>query len=68
MSNERKFLHDISTPLTASYTMLEDALDRLKSSSSADHVEETERLERALKALKSAISLIAARREEICKK
>lgn len=67
MSNERKFIHDISTPLTASYTMLEDALDKIKSAPSQSHADEIESLERALKALKTAIKLLAARREEICK-
>ena len=59
---ERKFLHDISNPLTIAQGMTESVLDTLKGQSGIDEKVIT-RLEKAVKAMERMGGSIRARRE-----
>ncbi|MBI3544122.1 MAG: hypothetical protein HY075_12700 [Deltaproteobacteria bacterium] len=60
---ERKFIHDISSPLGVVYGMVETVLEGLKTG--GGRPEDIQKLEKALRSLNKVTDLIHTRREEI---
>ncbi len=63
-TDEKKFIHDISSPIGVTYGMVEVVLDALKSSGTA-RPEDILRLEKALKSLDKVAGLLEQRREQL---
>ncbi len=65
-SEERKFLHDISNPLTIAQGMVDSVTDSLEGVDGVDEKVHT-RLEKAVKAMERMADQIRARREILIK-
>jgi hypothetical protein len=64
---ERKFIHDISSPITVACGMVEAVLDSVKQVANSDNPD-VKRLEKALTALNRVSDLIRDRRDQIREK
>jgi hypothetical protein len=65
-SEERKFLHDLATPLSVALGMLESALDQLSKKSTieqSDLKSLNERLEKSKNAVRRCVDLLTDRRQ-----
>ncbi len=60
--DERRFLHDLSTPLSTVFFLLDMALERL-SSDSEKHADEIKMIEGAVRSMQTARDLMQKRRE-----
>ena len=68
VSDERKFIHDISTPLSVAFGMIETVLASVAKDGPSLTPVHIERLEKGLKALKATNALVHQRREDLHKK
>jgi hypothetical protein len=63
-SEERKFLHDLSTPISTVFFLLDMVIEKLKEDTEKNQLE-IKMLESAVKSMQSAKELMRLRREDI---